>query len=138
MHAEGLRDSDGTNDEALADRRHHRAEVADIDPFERPIGRLFPRAEPARRAAHRALLVPDHFDESFTTVRLAIQTFPLQIGRMTVLVDACVGEHKPRPNLATWHARQDGGFLARLRLAGVAPEAVDIVFRTHLHADHAG
>ena len=112
--------------------------IADIDPFDLAIGRLFPRAEPSRLEAHRALLVPDHFDEGFTTVRLAVRTFLLQVDRLTVLVDTCVGEHKPRPNLPAWDRRQGSGFLHRLHAAGVAPEAVDVVFCTHLHADHVG
>ncbi len=112
--------------------------IADIDPFDLPIGRLFPSAEPSRLEPHRALLVPDHFDRAFTTVRLALRTFLLQVDRLNILVDTCVGEHKPRPNLAVWHQREGSGFLARLRRAGVPPEAIDIVFCTHLHADHVG
>ncbi len=44
--------------------------TADVDPFDLPIGRLFPHAEPSRLEPHRALLVPDHFDGAFTTVHL--------------------------------------------------------------------
>lgn len=112
--------------------------IADLDPFDLPVGPLFPSAEPSRLEPHRALLVPDHFDRAFTTVRLALRTFLLQVDRLNILIDTCVGEHKPRPHLAAWHQREGSGFLARLRRAGVPPEAIDIVFCTHLHADHVG
>jgi glyoxylase-like metal-dependent hydrolase (beta-lactamase superfamily II) len=55
----------------------------------------------------------------------------------TLLVDTCVGNHKERPGIAEWHLRE-GDYLARLAAAGVAPEAVDFVCCTHLHADHFG
>jgi glyoxylase-like metal-dependent hydrolase (beta-lactamase superfamily II) len=45
---------------------------------------------------------------------------------------------KKRPEIPVWNERSRTGWLDRLRAAGVAPEAVDCVFCTHLHIDHVG
>lgn len=57
--------------------------------------------------------------------------------RQTILLDACSGNHKPRP----WQPRfnqLDTPYMERLRAAGAQPEDIDIVLCTHLHADHVG
>jgi glyoxylase-like metal-dependent hydrolase (beta-lactamase superfamily II) len=112
--------------------------IADIDPFELPLGRIFPTAMPSALQPHRGVLVPDHLDATMETIHLAVQAFLLQVDGRSILVDTCVGEHKPRPNRADWNQREATGFLRRLEQAGVAPEAIDFVFCTHLHADHVG
>ena len=114
------------------------AAIADIDPFDLPLTRIFPTADAGALEPHRGLIVPDHLDAAMTTVHLAVQAYLLQVDGLCILVDTCVGEHKPRPNRPDWHQRKTSGFLARLAQAGVAPEAIDIVFCTHLHADHVG
>jgi glyoxylase-like metal-dependent hydrolase (beta-lactamase superfamily II) len=112
--------------------------IADLDPFELPLTRLFPKADPAVLEPHRDLLIPDHLDAAMTTAHLAVQAFLLQVDGLSILVDTCVGEHKPRPNRPDWNQREATGFLGRLAQAGVAAEAIDFVFCTHLHADHVG
>jgi glyoxylase-like metal-dependent hydrolase (beta-lactamase superfamily II) len=112
--------------------------ISDLDPFAIPIGRIFPTAEPALLEPHRALLVPDHVDETLSTINLTVQAFLLQVDGLNILIDTCIGEDKKRPHRPDWDLRQDTGFLGRLEAAGVAAEAVDIVFCTHLHADHVG
>jgi glyoxylase-like metal-dependent hydrolase (beta-lactamase superfamily II) len=57
--------------------------------------------------------------------------------RHTILVDCCAGNHKERPGFARFH-QLDTPYLARLRAAGAAPDDIDIVLCTHLHADHVG
>jgi glyoxylase-like metal-dependent hydrolase (beta-lactamase superfamily II) len=54
-------------------------------------------------------------------------------GDATVLVDTGLGA-KPDPY---WKV-SEGRLLAELARAGVRPEEVDIVFHSHLHADHVG
>ncbi|MFI0592404.1 MBL fold metallo-hydrolase [Streptomyces griseus] len=55
---------------------------------------------------------------------------------MRVLVDTGIGNGKRRANPA-WH-NLNSDYEARLRAAGFAPESVDVVVLTHLHADHVG
>jgi glyoxylase-like metal-dependent hydrolase (beta-lactamase superfamily II) len=81
-------------------------------------------------------LQPAFVDEASRAV-MSFHSYVLKTPRHTILVDGCVGNDKERPLRPTWH-RQRGDFLARLARAGVRPEDIDIVFCTHLHADHVG
>jgi glyoxylase-like metal-dependent hydrolase (beta-lactamase superfamily II) len=54
----------------------------------------------------------------------------------TVLIETGVGE-KERPR-AQSTPLSEGNLLDDLRAAGVAPEDVDVIINTHLHADHCG
>ncbi len=69
---------------------------------------------------------------------LAVQSHVVRIGGKVILVDTCVGEHKPRTRRAEWNARSGSGYLANLAAAGCRPEDVDFVLCTHLHVDHVG
>ncbi|MDJ0380388.1 MBL fold metallo-hydrolase [Streptomyces sp. G-G2] len=69
-------------------------------------------------------------------LRLAVHTFAVEVAGLRVLVDTGIGNGKTRAN-AAWH-QLDTDYLARLAAAGFAPEDVDYVILTHLHADHVG
>jgi glyoxylase-like metal-dependent hydrolase (beta-lactamase superfamily II) len=112
--------------------------IIDLDPFRLPIGFLMPAADIEALRPHRALLEPHHVDFTSGEVLLGLHSLLLRAGGMTILIDACVGEHKPRPRRADWHERTGSGYLQRLERAGVSPGEVDIVLCTHLHADHVG
>lgn len=122
-------------DLAIGDVSVHR--VIDLDPFALPLGFLFPDAAAAALEAHRAELA-GHVDLDAGTVLLAVQTHVVRTGGLTILVDTCVGEGKPRPRRAEWNDRAASGYLDRLAAAGCRPEDVDVVMCTHLHADHVG
>jgi len=68
---------------------------------------------------------------------LAVQTYIVRSSKHTILLDTCVGCDK-FSGIPEWHMRDDRGWLARMASVGVAPEAVDYVFCTHLHGDHVG
>src|SRR5262245_20351969 len=87
---------------------------------------------------HRSLLEPDFVDFARGLLRFAIQTFVLKLDNRTILIDSCLGEHKDRREIPVWNQRSGTGWLDRLRAASVEPEAVDLVFCTHLHIDHVG
>jgi len=57
--------------------------------------------------------------------------FLVRSGGRLVLIDTGLGPISS----GTWHG---GELLGELALAGVKPEHVDVVFITHLHADHCG
>ncbi|MYT32621.1 MULTISPECIES: MBL fold metallo-hydrolase [unclassified Streptomyces] len=95
---------------------------------------LLPGATPDVVARHDWLR-PDFVDRS-GTLRLASHTFALSVGGLRVLVDTGIGNGKTRANPA-WHdLRTD--YVPRLTAAGFAPDLVDLVVLTHLHADHVG
>lgn len=98
---------------------------------------LLPGIAPELVAAHSDWLVPRYIDPADGRVIMAFQSFVLRTGRHTILIDTCVGNDKPRPLRPTWHMQRHP-FLERLRATGTAPEGVDFVLCTHLHADHVG
>ncbi|MGW1314435.1 MBL fold metallo-hydrolase [Streptomyces sp. NPDC002426] len=80
-------------------------------------------------------LHPD-FADGQGSLRLASHSFAVEVNGMRVLVDTGIGNGKRRANPA-WHDL-NSDYEARLRAAGFAPEAVDLVILTHLHTDHVG
>nr|WP_174803034.1 MBL fold metallo-hydrolase [Martelella limonii] len=112
--------------------------IVDLDPFVLPFDLILPGRDPNALLPHADLLSPDHVDFEGGNLLLSLHSFLLKIGGLTILIDTCVGEHKPRPRRADWNARTDTAYLAGLAAAGVRPEDVDIVMCTHLHADHVG
>jgi glyoxylase-like metal-dependent hydrolase (beta-lactamase superfamily II) len=110
--------------------------VIDLERFTMGLTQLFPSADPVALVADRHWLEPDFMrgDE----VALSIHSTVIRVDGHVVLVDTCVGEHKPRPNQPAWNARASTGYVARLAALGLTPADVDIVFCTHLHADHVG
>jgi len=91
----------------------------------------------ALAAAHLDWLAPDHYSPERHRLVTSVHSWVIRTGHLTILVDACAGNHKERPWTPRFH-QLDTPFLDRLRAAGVAPEAVDLVLCTHLHADHVG
>ncbi|WP_328608992.1 MBL fold metallo-hydrolase [Amycolatopsis sp. NBC_00345] len=110
----------------------HRVDEALLPPA---TGRwLLPAASPEVVARH-GWLQPD-FAGGDGVLRLATHSFAVTAGGLRILVDTGVGNGKQRANPA-WHdLRTD--YLDRLAAAGFAPESVDLVVLTHLHADHVG
>jgi glyoxylase-like metal-dependent hydrolase (beta-lactamase superfamily II) len=112
--------------------------IVDIDDFPLPLADFLPGIDVDRLLAHRDSLEPDFLDLAGNALRFAIQSFVIRLNGRTILIDACVGEAKQRPELAAFHQRQASGFLQRLANVGVRAEDIDTVFCTHLHVDHVG
>jgi glyoxylase-like metal-dependent hydrolase (beta-lactamase superfamily II) len=112
--------------------------IIDLDPFALPLDFLFPDARLAAIEHARDMLAGTHLDWAGAKVLLAVQSHLLRCGGKTVLIDTCVGEHKPRPARPDWHLRAATRYIANLAAAGCSPDEVDMVMCTHLHADHVG
>src|SRR5919202_6149739 len=84
-----------------------------------------------------AWMTPSHYDAASGFLKLSVHSWLLRVGRRLVLIDTCVGNHKPRPARPKWHLMQTR-YLERLADAGVRPEEIDVVMCTHLHVDHVG
>lgn len=110
--------------------------VEEAGPFFEP-DFLFPDATPAAMEALRPSLEPRLLDPGTGLLVMSFHTFVIRGPHHTILVDTCIGNDKERPQRPGWHHKK-GPFLSRLREAGVAPDAVDFVLCTHLHADHVG
>lgn len=68
-------------------------------------------------------------------MELGLNSLLLESQGKTILIETGVGE-KERPLAQT--QRPAGTLLDELHALGVAPEDVDVVINTHLHADHCG
>jgi glyoxylase-like metal-dependent hydrolase (beta-lactamase superfamily II) len=86
---------------------------------------------------HLTWLAPDHYSPEHDRLVTSVHSWLVRTPRHTILIDCCAGNHKERPGFARFH-QLDTPYLARLRAAGAAPEDIDIVLCTHLHADHVG
>ncbi len=98
---------------------------------------FFPEATMDGFAAELDWLAPHFWDIAANTYKRAIQSYVVRTPRHVVLVDSCIGHGKPRPSTPAWHGLQSD-WLDRLAALGVAPEEVDYLLCTHLHADHVG
>lgn len=112
--------------------------VRDLDPFALPVDLLFPGRTVEDLREHADLLAPHHVDFDAGSILLGVQSHVVRIGGLVILIDTCIGEHKPRAQRRDWHQRQATGYLERLSALGLTPDDVDIVLCTHLHADHVG
>jgi glyoxylase-like metal-dependent hydrolase (beta-lactamase superfamily II) len=99
--------------------------------------KFFPDWSAAVAGEHAGWLSPDHYDPASGMLKLSIHSWLLTVGGKRILIDACVGNHKPRAPRKMWDML-DTPWLARLAAAGARPEQVDMVMCTHLHVDHVG
>ena len=86
---------------------------------------------------HLDWLAPDHYSPQHDRFVTSVHSWLIRLGDLTILLDTCGGNHKDRPWTHRFH-QLDTPYLQRLRAAGAAPEDVDLVLCTHLHADHVG
>ncbi|MCY4549389.1 MAG: MBL fold metallo-hydrolase [Defluviicoccus sp.] len=114
-------------------RRIVESEEPDFDVFF-----LLPDANEETIAPHRGWLEPRFLDPASNRLVMAMQSYLLRTRHHTVLVDACVGNDKERRFHPPWAHRRSTRWLDNLAAAGLAPENIDFVMCTHLHADHVG
>jgi glyoxylase-like metal-dependent hydrolase (beta-lactamase superfamily II) len=98
---------------------------------------------PEAAAAHgvleaaRTWLEPRFADLSTGMGFLDFHTYVVRTPRCVILIDTCVGDDKDRGGHKFFHKLKTP-WLANLASAGLAPEQVDFVMCTHMHADHVG
>ena len=107
-----------------------------VMPFRGPED-LYPNAGPDVGAIIDALAPNQRCVETGLLI-LPVQGFLLKTPTHTILVDACVGNHKTNTSFAPWAGRSDNRFMASLTAAGLTPADLDYVLCTHLHVDHVG
>ncbi|HEV8616075.1 MAG TPA: MBL fold metallo-hydrolase [Methylomirabilota bacterium] len=93
--------------------------------------------QPEALKPHMKWLAPRYYIPERDALVFSMHAWLVKTGGHTVLIDTCVGNDKERMPRAHWHHLRTP-FLERLRAAGAAPEDVDYVMCTHLHADHVG
>ncbi|AEM87363.1 MBL fold metallo-hydrolase [Streptomyces violaceusniger] len=115
----------------------HVTRVVEFETPTRPPGTMFEDIPPQVWDGNRSWLAPDHWDHQAGLLMTRMQTFVLRSEGATILVDTGVGNDKARPSMPLFDHRSTD-YLVGLAAAGVAPEDVDVVVNTHLHADHVG
>jgi glyoxylase-like metal-dependent hydrolase (beta-lactamase superfamily II) len=98
---------------------------------------FFPGTTREQWAPHEEWLAPKGLDLKSGNLIFPMQSYVVRTRHHTIVVDTCVGDHKPRAR-PSWNMTSSGAYLRRLADAGVRPEEVDFVFCTHMHNDHVG
>lgn len=98
---------------------------------------FFPSLTKELLAENRSWLSPRYFDAADKVV-LCIQSYVVKTPHHTILIDTCVGNHKPRPTRPFWHMMDSDRYEKSLAAAGLTVDDIDFVMCTHLHTDHVG
>jgi glyoxylase-like metal-dependent hydrolase (beta-lactamase superfamily II) len=98
---------------------------------------FFPTLTPELLAANRDWLTPTYVDADGKVV-LCVQSYVVRTPHHNILIDTCVGNHKPRPDRPAWHMRSSGQYETNLAATGLGVGDIDYVMCTHLHVDHTG
>ena len=86
---------------------------------------------------NRGWLQPRFLDAS-DQLMLCIQSYIVQTPHHTIMIDSCVGNHKPRPTRSFWHMMNSDRYEKNLAASGFGVNDIDFVMCTHLHTDHVG
>jgi glyoxylase-like metal-dependent hydrolase (beta-lactamase superfamily II) len=121
---------------AVGDVTIHRVVEQEV-PFV-PIREFLPGLTDEQLEENRAWLEPRGLDPATQGIVLCFQSYVVRTPNHTVLVDACIGNDKPRPGRPTWDMKSDDRYMRGLAAHGLTPADIDVVMCTHLHADHVG
>jgi glyoxylase-like metal-dependent hydrolase (beta-lactamase superfamily II) len=87
---------------------------------------------------NRSWLKPTFIDPVTGRLVLCVQSFVIKSSQLNILVDSCVGNHKPRPARPFWNMMNSDRFEKNLGAIGLTVNDIDYVMCTHLHVDHVG
>lgn len=93
--------------------------------------------EATRERVREIKWLQPHFCDASGRMIGSIHALVVDTGARRIVVDTCIGNDKPRPNMPPWNRLQTR-FLEDISAAGYAPETIDTVLCTHLHIDHVG
>jgi glyoxylase-like metal-dependent hydrolase (beta-lactamase superfamily II) len=86
---------------------------------------------------NRGWLKPRFLDANDKLI-LCIQSYVVQTPHHTIMIDTCVGNHKPRPTRSFWNMMNSDRYEKNLAASGLSVNDIDFVMCTHLHGDHVG
>jgi glyoxylase-like metal-dependent hydrolase (beta-lactamase superfamily II) len=102
-----------------------------------PVHEFFPKFTKDMLAENSHWLQPRYVDQNGQLV-LCIQSYVVETPHHKIMIDTCVGNHKPRPHRPFWHMMQSDRYERNLAAAGLSVSDIDFVMCTHLHVDHVG
>ena len=83
-------------------------------------------------------LQPNFIDPTSGELMLCIQSYVVRTRHHTILIDSCIGNHKPRAEFPFWDQMNSDRYEKNLAAAGVGFADIDFVMCTHMHVDHIG
>ena len=101
------------------------------------VKQFFPTLTRERLDENRGWLQPKFLDAR-DRLMLCIQSYIVQTPHHTIMIDSCVGNHKPRPTRSFWHMMNSDRYEKNLAASGFSVNDIDFVMCTHLHTDHVG
>jgi len=121
----------------IGDITIHRV-VEQEGPFFNPL-EFFPSLTPELLEENRGWMTDGgYLDRQSGQLVLCIQSYLVQTRHHNILIDSCVGNHKPRPTRPFWNMLNTDRFEKGLAGTGVSVDQIDYVMCTHLHVDHVG
>jgi len=103
-----------------------------------PALEMLPELTPELLAENRPWMRQAGALDASDVLILCFQSYIVKTPRHTILVDSCIGNHKPRPLRPSWNMKTDDTYNRALAAAGFAVGDIDFVMCTHLHVDHVG
>ena len=103
-----------------------------------PVLQFFPTLTKELFDENRSWLQPKYVDPESDKLVLCIQSYLLRTPHHNILIDSCVGNHKPRPTRPFWDMMQSDRYEKNLAATGLGVNDIDFVMCTHLHTDHVG
>jgi glyoxylase-like metal-dependent hydrolase (beta-lactamase superfamily II) len=98
---------------------------------------FFPSATKEFLDENRRWLQPRFLDANDKLI-LCIQSYVVRTPHHTIMIDTCVGNHKPRPTRSFWNMMNSDRYEKSLAASGFSVNDIDFVMCTHLHTDHVG
>jgi glyoxylase-like metal-dependent hydrolase (beta-lactamase superfamily II) len=111
--------------------------VEQEEPIYAPL-EFFPTLTPALLEENLPWLQPKFIDAATGKLVLCVQSYLVRTPHHTILIDACVGNHKPRPTRPHWDMLSSDRYEKNLAATGLGLGDIDYVMCTHLHVDHVG
>ena len=99
---------------------------------------FFPKLTREMLDENRAWLEPAFIDPASGKLVMCVQSFLIRTPHHNILIDSCVGNHKPRPARPFWDMMNSDRFEKSLKGTGLGFDDIDYVMCTHLHVDHVG
>jgi glyoxylase-like metal-dependent hydrolase (beta-lactamase superfamily II) len=98
---------------------------------------FFPTLTKELYEENRGWLQPKFIDAQ-NRLMLCIQSYVVKTPHHKIMIDSCVGNHKPRPTRPFWNMMNSDRYEKNLAAAGFGLSDIDFVMCTHLHTDHVG
>jgi glyoxylase-like metal-dependent hydrolase (beta-lactamase superfamily II) len=99
---------------------------------------FFPTLTQEMLDENQSWLKPAYVDPASGQLMLCVQSYIVRTPHHTILIDSCIGNHKPRPDFPFWNQMTSDRYEKGLAAAGVGCDDIDFVMCTHLHVDHIG